>query len=208
MKQRISGMLGVMAALLVPAAGQAVEAGAPAPSCKLAALDSSPALESGQLLGKVVYVDFWASWCVPCVWSFPFLNTLEHDLSSRGLVVLGVDVDENTGDASAFLQHHPARFAVGADPKGECPKAYGLHGMPTSYLVDRKGVVRYVHSGFRDGDRGELRRKIEQVLVEDGLGPVEPPAAGQDMDHMHMDHGAMNHEHEHPAGAGDTAGPR
>ena len=142
---------------------------------------------------SIVLVDFWASWCVPCVKSFPFLNTLHRELKGRGLEVVAVDVDEHVPDGAAFLRNHQAQFTVGSDPRGDCPKAFGLHGMPTSYLIDRQGVVRLVHTGYRDGEAVEVRHQIETVLMEDGQGPIAP-AASHDMDHMeHMDHAQADH---------------
>lgn len=121
-------------------------------------------METGQLHGRVVYLDFWASWCGPCAQAFPFLNALQMEFGERGLVVVGVNVDETPADALRFLQQIPAAFAVGADPAGTCPRAFGVEAMPSSYLIDRSGVIRYVHFGFRAGDAPDLRRRVDQLL--------------------------------------------
>lgn len=174
----------VFACLVTGSAVRAVEAGGRAPACELAALGASPSINTRDLAGDVVYIDFWASWCPPCVKSFPFMNELDRDLRERGLRVVAIDVDQQVEDARSFLLRHEARFAVGADPAGACPREFGVPGMPTSYLIDRKGVVRYVHNGFRDGEREELRRRIEALLAEDGA-PVVAPAAGAGTEHHH-----------------------
>lgn len=164
-------LLGVTALSSSFAADKSVDVGQHAPTCALASLGNSSASNTANK-GKVVYVDFWASWCPPCLKSLPFLNTLNRDLKDRGLQVIGVNVDEHINDANAFLKNHPANFVVGSDSKGDCPKAFGIMGMPSSYLIDRKGNVRLVHIGFRDGERKELRQAIEQLLAEETPAPA------------------------------------
>jgi thiol-disulfide isomerase/thioredoxin len=148
----------------------AAAVGQRAPICQLAPLRDAQAIDMERLQGSVVYVDFWASWCGPCAKSFPFLNTIEADFRDRGLRVVGINLDEHPADAQAFLSRHPARFAVAADSTGRCPQAFAVAAMPSSYLIDRKGIVRYVHAGFRAGDAAKLRALIERLLSEQ-LGP-------------------------------------
>jgi peroxiredoxin len=152
-----------------PAAGAGL-VGRTAPDCKLRPLGAQPPVDLRALRGKVVYVDFWASWCRPCTQSFPFLNALDRDLRARGLEVLGINVDEREADARAFLARYPASFRLGADPSGECPRAFEVAAMPSSYLVDRKGVVRAVHLGFRPGQAPKLRQALEALLAEPADG--------------------------------------
>jgi len=118
-----------------------------------------------QLRGKVVYVDFWASWCGPCKKSFPFMNAIDSEFRARGLQILAINVDEQPATAQEFLSRYPANFALGADNTGQCPRAFGVKAMPSSYLVDREGVIRYVHLGFRPGHAEQLRQAIEQLLA-------------------------------------------
>lgn len=137
-----------------------------APSCDLAQMGTEERYDLQQFHGKVVYVDFWASWCGPCTKSFPFMNQLDRDLKGKGLEVLGINLDENREDASAFLAKHPAQFRVVADVGKNCPKDFGVQGMPASYLVDRQGVIRWMHLGFRPGDAKQIRMQIERLLNE------------------------------------------
>jgi thiol-disulfide isomerase/thioredoxin len=138
----------------------------PAPPCNLKQMETDEPYDLDQFRGKVLYVDFWASWCGPCVKSFPFLNKLDRDLKEQGLEVVGINLDENLEDASAFLARHPARFRIAVDPDKSCPRDFGVQGMPTSYLIDRQGMIRFVHPGFRPGEASQLRSIIEQLLNE------------------------------------------
>lgn len=118
------------------------------------------------LRGKVIYLDFWASWCGPCRVSFPQLESLRGELGGRGFEVLAVSVDENQEDALLFLEERPVSYPVVWDPSGESPAAWGILGMPTGYLIDRDGKVRLVHRGFRKGDGERLREEILELLGE------------------------------------------
>ena len=138
--------------------------GRPAPVCELAPLGNLQRIDMQQLRGKVLYVDFWASWCGPCAKAFPFLNAMNEKYADRGLHILGINVDEKAEDAKQFLSKHPASFMLAADPSGRCPADFGVQAMPSSYLVDRDGIVRYVHLGFRTGDAEKIRREIERML--------------------------------------------
>ena len=135
-------------------------------ACDLKTLDGKPASDLQELRGKVVYMDFWASWCPPCVKSFPFLNQLEHDMKEQGVHVIGVNLDEKVKDAEEFLAKNPARFSIVADPSKECAKALEVMAMPTSYIIDKKGNIRHVHQGFRPGETEELRALLTQLVTE------------------------------------------
>jgi cytochrome c biogenesis protein CcmG, thiol:disulfide interchange protein DsbE len=115
--------------------------------------------------GKVVYIDFWASWCGPCKQSFPFMNALQTKYKTQGLEIIAVNLDANSADASAFLTKVPANFSIAFDPKGDTPKRYKLKAMPSSYLVGRDGKVLAVHQGFKAEDQSELEKRIAQALL-------------------------------------------
>lgn len=116
--------------------------------------------------GKVLWVDFWASWCPPCRVSFPWMNQIQRRYAQNGLQVIGINVDEDSGDARQFLQTHPASFQVYFDPKGDAPSRFNVQGMPTSYLIDRQGHIRMIHIGFKPEQKAELEQKIRQALSE------------------------------------------
>lgn len=136
----------------------------PSPICELTALDGSPVENLQAFKGEVVYVDFWASWCPPCAQSFSFLNQLQQDFGELGLRVIGVNLDERVADADKFLIKHAPEFAIAVDPTKQCAKDFDVIAMPSSYLIDREGVVRYIHRGFRPGETEELRMVVEQLL--------------------------------------------
>jgi len=117
--------------------------------------------------GRVVLVDFWASWCGPCKVSFPALARLHSEFGGRGLVVVGVSVDEKEAAYSAFVKKMQPPFAVVRDQEQKLVRAVKVPTMPTSYLIGRNGRVRFVHSGFHgSASEDELRRNIEALLAE------------------------------------------
>jgi thiol-disulfide isomerase/thioredoxin len=166
MKQSGPILLFMLLALLPVQFAMAVETGGKAPECSLTGIGDAAPYDTKQFQGKVVYVDFWASWCGPCAKSFPFLNQLHAELKDKGLQIIGVNLDENPEDAKAFLGKYPAGFAVAADIDEQCARKFDVKAMPSSYLVDRNGVVRHVHLGFRTGEAGDVRKLVEQVLAE------------------------------------------
>ncbi|MFT4822283.1 MAG: thiol-disulfide isomerase/thioredoxin [Halioglobus sp.] len=155
--------------LLLPvcslAAGVAV--GDIAPEVELIQLPedgSSASLSS--LRGKVVYLDFWASWCGPCRLSFPQLEAMRTELRPRGFEVFAINVDEIKEDALRFLAELPVSYPVVHDAAGDTPAKWGILGMPTGFLIDREGTVRKVHTGYRKSDGVALRAEILKLLEE------------------------------------------
>ncbi|HEX9275294.1 MAG TPA: TlpA disulfide reductase family protein [Casimicrobiaceae bacterium] len=155
--------LGVWA--MSPAAWPAV-AGDPAPECAASTFDNARTIRVADYKGKVVYLDFWASWCPPCRESFPFMNELQRELGEKGLQIMAVSVDKVAADAQRFLARYPPQFTVALDTTWTCASAYLLPGMPTSFVIDKRGLIRDVHIGFRDKDKVEIRRQILELLDE------------------------------------------
>lgn len=137
-----------------------------APACGARTPDQVRSISVAEQKGKVVYLDFWASWCPPCRESFPFMNELQRDLGDRDLAIIAVSVDKSPDDARRFLAKYPPLFTVVLDPKWACASAYELPGMPTTFMLDRGGIVRAVHMGFRSDDRQRLRTELLQLLDE------------------------------------------
>ena len=116
--------------------------------------------------GKVVLVDFWASWCPPCKESFPALDTIQRDYRARGVEVIAVNVDERRQAAEAFLVAHPHQLLVVFDPHGESPKEFKVRGMPSSFVLDRRGDIRFSHQGYSQGVDAAYRRELDGLLAE------------------------------------------
>jgi thiol-disulfide isomerase/thioredoxin len=125
------------------------------------ALGSPPSLD-----GKVVYVDFWASWCTPCRASFPWLNRLSAEYKTKGLEVVTINLDRRHDAAVEFLDELEIDLQVVYDSTGSLAKLYDIDAMPTSYLYDRTGALQARHRGFSPGDTLSLRKTIVDLLNE------------------------------------------
>lgn len=129
-----------------------------------ASASAADTLDIAQHRGKVVLVDFWASWCEPCRHSFPWLNEMQEKYGDR-LVIIGVNVDRERADANKFLAQVPAHFQLIYDPAGELASKYELLGMPSSYVFDTSGKLVDTHIGFRKGQRAEREAQLRNLLV-------------------------------------------
>ena len=136
----------------------------PAPDCALHVAQGPGSLKA--LKGKVVYVDFWASWCVSCLASFPFMERMQQDLGGKGLQVVAVNMDQRPADAARFLASHHVTFPIALGANDQCAKAFGVGAMPSTFIVDRRGQVRIAHSGFSPGEGKGLRALVERLLSE------------------------------------------
>jgi thiol-disulfide isomerase/thioredoxin len=115
------------------------------------------------LRGKVILVDFWASWCGPCKQSFPALNDLQKQFADKGVVIVAINVDESRSDMEAFLKQHPAAFTVVRDVSQKLVEKAGVETMPSSFLVGADGRIRAVHSGFKGEDT--RKKYIEEITA-------------------------------------------
>jgi thiol-disulfide isomerase/thioredoxin len=141
----------------------------------LAALLASPSgahedlatLDLETYRGKVVYLDFWASWCAPCRESFPFMDELEGELGAQGLVVIAINVDTERRLAEQFLAETPVHFKVAYDPAGKLAEQWQLEGMPTTVLIGRDGQSRSRRVGFRRAEATSVRAAVNRLLAEE-----------------------------------------
>jgi thiol-disulfide isomerase/thioredoxin len=115
--------------------------------------------------GKVVYVDFWASWCIPCRKSFPWMNNLVTQYQTQGLIVLSINLDHSRVLADEFLAQIPANFPVIFDPKGRIAKKYQLQGMPSSFIINRQGQIVSAHVGFNEEKKSAYEQEIKTLLT-------------------------------------------
>lgn len=147
----------------------AIEEGVIAPGFTLPGVRSNDqAITLSELRGQIVYVDFWASWCAPCLRSLPEIHTLYEKYKDQGFEVVAITIDDPVEDALEFLDdmETPLSYHVVLDLTAEIMDQYGVVGMPTSFLIDRAGVVRKVHKGFRQGDTELLEQALLGLLAE------------------------------------------
>ncbi len=121
-----------------------------------------PALEPVE--GRVIWVDFWASWCVPCRRSFPWLNAMHNKYGPAGLQIIAVNLDKDRALADGFLAEVPAEFALRFDPSAALAKEFGVQAMPSSYLIDAEGNVLERHFGFKTAETADYEHAIEAAL--------------------------------------------
>lgn len=119
--------------------------------------------------GKVLFVHFWASWCMPCKEEFPKLNDLAAAYPPERFSVLGITVDKAQANIDRFLKKYvtsPLMIQVLRDPEGRVAEAYQNRAMPITFVVDRKGAIRFMHMGFQKGDEARWRSEVDQLLRE------------------------------------------
>lgn len=122
--------------------------------------------DSTQLVGKVIYLDFFASWCTPCALSFPFMKELTREYADRGLQIIAIDLDKDSSEATAFLERMRPPFRVVNDPEGTLAKKYDLKAVPSSFLYGKDGTLREVHQGFVAADTSDIREGVLRLLEE------------------------------------------
>ncbi len=122
--------------------------------------------DSVSLDGKVVYVDFWASWCVPCRQSFPWMQKIYDKYHRDGLEIVAVNVDKDHAAAMKFLQEHEAAFSILFDSTGSLAKLYELEAMPSSFIYDRDGHLVQRNQGFRQEETEGVERTVQTLLKQ------------------------------------------
>ncbi|MFH2035959.1 MAG: TlpA disulfide reductase family protein [Candidatus Zixiibacteriota bacterium] len=124
--------------------------------------------DSVLLEGKVVYVDFWASWCVPCRQSFPWMREMYNRYHRDGFEIVAVNVDKEHSAALKFLKENQTTFPIVFDSTGELAKKYGLDAMPTSFLYNRDGKLVSQNRGFQKDEAAEMQERIQELLIKGG----------------------------------------
>jgi len=136
----------------------------------LGVLAPPPGLDLAKWRGQVVLVDFWASWCIPCRESFPWMARMKETYGARGLVVVAVNLDEDPEKAARFLKETPGDFVHVQDSGGKLAEAYGVAVMPSSLVFDREGRPVYRHEGFHREKTAEYEKQLADLL--EGRGPA------------------------------------
>ncbi|MBT4838158.1 MAG: TlpA family protein disulfide reductase [Methylococcales bacterium] len=144
----------------------AVSVGERAPIFNLTTFESEKRINLSDYRGKVILLDFWASWCTSCRQAFPVLNSFHHQFKAKDFKILAINVDEDPKDGKHFLRRYSADFTVLSDPLAITPEKYQLKAMPMSFIIDRDGIVRKVKVGFKVTDKISLYRDIKMMIKE------------------------------------------
>lgn len=130
--------------------------------------EQSPAqmewVDQSSLERNWAYIDFWASWCVPCRLSFPFMNELNAKFVKGGLKLFAISVDKDLQSISGFIRQNPAQFSILWDPEGTAAQSFQVPAMPTSFLINPQGVIVMRHAGFRLSDRETLMSTVTRAI--------------------------------------------
>lgn len=134
------------------------------------AVNAADALQLDDYHGKVVVLDFWASWCVPCRRSFPWMNRMHAKYAEDGVVVIAVNLDNDLDDAHAFLQQYSVDFVVAYDHDRSLAREYGVQVMPSSFVIGRDGKIAASHLGFKTAKTDEYEAAIVSALRSQNVG--------------------------------------
>lgn len=141
-------------------------AAGPAPDFTLPTFPDNTNITLADFKGRVVYLDFWATWCPPCRKSFPWMDEMQERYKEDGLTIIAVSIDKKRELIERFIKKTEPTFIVAHDPSGEVAKTYKLRAMPSTYLINRKGQLVMTHMGFRESDKKKMETAIESLLDE------------------------------------------
>ncbi|MEP2654036.1 MAG: TlpA disulfide reductase family protein [Paraglaciecola sp.] len=144
----------------------ALEAGDLAPNFSLSSMHNENVVKLSDFAGKVVYLDFWASWCGPCRTSFPILSELYQNYHAQGFEIVSINLDEDPQLAEAFLHQYPVSFGHLNGFGTSVDKAYGVNAMPTGIFIDAKGNVRLIHRGFKPNHKPFIEAVLQKLIAE------------------------------------------
>lgn len=162
---RVFGILVIFT--LAVFAADAPEIGQAAPQFQGTTLDGKK-IQLNEFQGKVVLIDFWASWCGPCREEMPFLIELDHRYHKSPFEIIAINIDDKLQNAKRFMGQLPDEitFTVVQDPKQQIPPKYDLKGMPSSLLLDKNGIIRFWHTGFKESNKDNYISEIDGLLKE------------------------------------------
>lgn len=146
-------------------AGRSPDAHQPAPDFAVQLVDGEQ-FHRKDALGSVLVVDFWTTWCAPCRTSLPALDAVYRQRGKDGLRIVSVNEDEDPAKAKAMIVETKVSYPVALDGGGNAAKAFGVETMPSAFVIDRKGIVRYVHLGYPPNDASRLDKEVQELLAE------------------------------------------
>jgi len=158
-------VIALIAAVVCTGLARVDAAGDPAPNVELRG-PKGQRQRLADFRGKIVLVKIWASWCPDCKVLFPELDRLSREFKSRGVEVIAVNVDEHRKDADAFLKTQSHQLRVMFDPHARVADAFGARGVPASYLIDARGMIRFAHEGWDETADATYRHEIMSLLAE------------------------------------------
>jgi len=144
----------------------AVQLNKSAPEFALPDIEGNALVNLKDYHGKVVYLDFWASWCLPCRASFPLLDQLYQRYREKGLEIVAINLDEDDSSLNRFKQRYPVSFTLVRDKNALTPQKYQVEAMPSSFIIDKKGNIRHIHKGFRKNDIERIEQQLSMLLNE------------------------------------------
>jgi thiol-disulfide isomerase/thioredoxin len=163
--QKFTACLGFFLAFAtMPAAAQTAAVKPPAPHGASSRLASDIPWQT--LAGKVVYIDFWASWCGPCKQSFPWMNAMQAKYGPEGLVIIAINLDQDPSKAAEFLAQNPTNFEIRYDPRGKLAEQFAVKSMPTSLILDRQGKPIVTHAGFHLSSTSVYEDELKKALSQ------------------------------------------
>lgn len=169
MRKTLTTFLAVIVLSLTPILSRAGQLNEKATEFTLMGLDNRP-VSLSQYKGKVVFLDFWASWCPPCKEELPELNSFLKRHGSEDVVGIAVNIDKNISNVTDFLSSMPAlspNLIVLLDPDSKVISSYKARAMPTSYMIDREGVIRHTHFGYTAKDPEKWEKEIGGLLKKE-----------------------------------------
>jgi len=138
--------------------------GNPAPAFALDSVNGKGKVSTGALAGKVVILDFWATWCEPCKKSFPHLQDLNTKYKASGLVIVGMSEDDDKSGIAGFGSSFGADFPLVWDNNKAVGAKWEPGSMPATFIIDRKGLVRFLHRGYHDGEEVDIEKEVKSLL--------------------------------------------
>lgn len=157
-------LIKLMAAVLL--AGTALNASADAAPDFTLASNTGDNVRLAEQRGKVVMLNFWASWCGPCRKEMPLLDAMYQRYSAAGFVLYGVNVEEDNTDAKKLIKELGVTFPILYDTESKASSLYNVDAMPTTVVIDKKGQIRFVNRGYKAGDENKYRDQIRELIKE------------------------------------------